>query len=135
MVQNIVNSINSWQDWDAFCHKVFNSKTYNRGWFVYADTFNERDVRRGVTPNETCLGKGLTYAEAKSLYEANKYAVEHCGKDYAEIYIENLYDPNYSSSAPYVYARATGEDASRAFELNEIAQAVHKKFKKMGLYN
>lgn len=134
MVQNIVNGINTLQDWRAFCAKVFNSNTYNHSWFVYAECFNERDVRKGVTPNEVCLGKGLTAAEAKAIYEANKYAVEHCGKDYAEINIENLYDPNYSSSAPYVYARATGEDASRAFELLEIAQGVHKKFKEMGIF-
>ena len=129
MVQNIVNSINNWQDWHAFCRKVFASKTYEHGWFVYADCFNEGESRP-----ETILGKGLTEAEAKAIYEANKYAVEHNGTDYAEIYMENLYQPSNWSSSPFVYARATGEDVPRAFELFKISQGVHAKFEKMGLY-
>lgn len=130
MVQNIVNSINTWQDWFNFTDKVMKSETYKHSWFVYVDCFNE-----GETRNENLLGKGLTEAEAKAIYEANKFAVEHCGKDYAEIYMENLYDPNYSSSAAYVYARATGEDAARAFELRDISNGVLAKFEKMGLYD
>lgn len=135
MVQSIVNSINTWQDWYAFSGKVRNSKTYRHGWFVYAHCFDERDVSKGVTPNETCLGKGLTKSEAMVIYEANRYAVENNGTDYAVIDVLNLYEPSNWSSAPYIYKRATGENAARAFELLEVCQGVHKKFEKMGLYN
>lgn len=130
MVQNIVNSINTWQDWHAFTSKVFSSNAYKHGWFVYADCFNGGESRP-----ETILGMWLTEDEAKKIYEANKYAVENCGTDYADIYIENLYDPNYSTCAPYIFQRATGDSASRAFELNAIAWGVHDKFEKMGLLN
>lgn len=134
MVQNIVNSINTLQDWWAFCEKVMKSNTYKHSWFVYTDCFNESDVRNGKTPHEVCIGKGLTEAEAKRIYEANKYGVENNGSDYAEIYYENLYDPNCSAAA-YVYARATGENVDRALELQAIAYAVDKKFKANGAYN
>lgn len=134
MVQNIVNSINTWRDWYAFSNKVYNSKTYKHGWFVYADCFNEKDVRKGVTPKETCLGKGLTKGEATAIYEANKYAVENNGTDYAEIYMTNLYEPSNWSSAPFIYERATGEKVTRAFELLEICRSVHKKLKYKRIY-
>ena len=134
MVRNIVDRINSLSDWDAFCTKVFRSETYKHSWFVYADTFNESDVRSGVCTSEKIIAKGLTEAEAMRIYNANKFAVENCGTDYAEIYVENLYDPN-GTWAPYVYRRATGEKVERAFELVDIALGVRNKFEAMGLYN
>lgn len=133
MVQNIVNSINTWQDWYNFTDKVMKSETYKHSWFVYAQTFDEMDARGGRLPNEVILGKGLTEAEAKKIYFANKYAVENCGKDYAIISYENLYEP--VGNCPWLYQRATGEKPTRAYELHEIADGVHKKFEKMGLYN
>lgn len=128
MVQNIVNSINTWQDWYKFTDKVMNSKTYKHSWFVYCDCFNE-----GEASKEEIIAKGLTEAEARRIYEANKFAVENNGTDYAEIYIENLYEP--CGNHPWVYKRATGENVDRAIELFEIHEAVHKKFKVMGLYD
>lgn len=127
MVQNIINGINSWQDWYKFTDKVMSSNTYKHSWFVYADCFNE-----GETRPEVILGKGLTEDEARKVYEANKYGVENNGTDYAEIYMDVLYDPNVSA-APYIYERATGEKPTRAYELQDIAIGVRKKFKKMGL--
>ena len=133
MVQNIINGINTWQDWYNFNDKVKNSKTYKHSWFVYADCFNESDVQNGKTPDEVCLGKGLTEAEAKRIYEANKYAVENNGTDYAEIYYENLYEP--VGNHPWLYQRATGENVDRAIELYDISVGVDKKFKALGLYD
>lgn len=129
MVQNIVNSINTWQDWYNFTDKVMKSETYKHSWFVYADCFNE-----GETCNEVLLGKGLTEDEARSIYEANKYGVENNGTDYAEIYMDVLYDTN-GSAAPFVYHRATGENIDRALELRTICEEVRKKFKRMGMYD
>lgn len=133
MVQNIVNSINTWQDWYKFTDKVKASETYKHSWFVYAQTFNESEVKNGVCPDEVILAKGLTEAEAERIYKANKYAVENCGKDYADISFENLYDP--CGNHPWVYQRATGENVDRAIELFEINNAVDKKFKALGLYD
>ena len=133
MVQNIVNGINTWQDWYKFADKVMKSETFKHSFFVVSQCFNELPC--GVTaPDEVCLGKGLTEAEAQRIYDANKYAVENCGTDYAEIEIGNLYDP-YGSAAPFVYHRATGENIDRALELRTICEEVHKKFKRMGMYD
>jgi hypothetical protein len=129
MVQNIINGINTWQDWYNFTDKVEKSETYKHSWFVYCDCFNE-----GETKNEQILAKGLTEAEAKRIYEANKFAVENNGSDYALIDYCNLYSP-YGGAEPYVYERATGEHVSRAFELKDISDGVTKKFKTMGLYD
>lgn len=131
MVQNIINSINSWKDWYAFSDKVKSSNTYKHSWFVYAQTFDEMDARSGRLPNEVILGKGLTEAEAKRIYNANKYAVENCGTDYAIISYENLYEP--VGNCPWLYQRATNENVDRAIELHEISNGVSKKFEKMGL--
>lgn len=125
-MRSIVNSINTWQDWYDFQDKVKDSKTYQKSWFVYAECFNE-----GETRNEILLGKGLTEDEARKIYEANKYAVENNGTDYAEINYENLYEP--VNNNPFVYQRATGEKVEKAFELYEISEAVAKKFKRLGL--
>ena len=125
-MRSIVNSINTWQDWYDFQDKVKDSKTYQKSWFVYAECFNE-----GETCNEILLGKGLTEDEARKIYEANKYAVENNGTDYAEINYENLYEP--VNNNPFVYQRATGEKVEKAFELYEISEAVAKKFKRLGL--
>lgn len=123
MVQNIVNSINTWQDWYKFSDKVKNSETYKHSFFVYADCFNE-----GEKHNEILLCKGLTEDEAKRIYEVNKYGVENNGTDYAEIYYENLYEP--VGNNPWVYQRATGERVAKAFELHEIYKAVREKLNK-----
>jgi deoxyadenosine/deoxycytidine kinase len=133
MVQNIINSINTWQDWYRFTDKVEKSETYKHSWFVYTDCFNELPCG-AKAPDEVIIAKGLTEAEAKRIYEANKYAVENCGTDYADIYMANLYSP-YDGAEPYVYERATGEHVSRAFELKDISDGVTKKLKRMGLYN
>lgn len=133
MVQNIINGINTWQDWYRFTDKVEKSETYKHGWFVYCQCFN--DLPCGAkAPNEEILAKGLTEAEAKAIYEANKFAVENNGTDYALIDYCNLYSPN-GGAEPYVYERATGEHVSRAFELKDISDGVTKKFKRMGLYD
>lgn len=133
MVQNIINSINTWHDWYEFADKVLRSNTYNHSWFVVSQCFDE--LPDGAKcPNEVCLGKGLTEAEANRIYEANKFAVENCGTDYAEIWVENLFDPS-GGAAPYIYERATGEHVAKAFELLAISDGVTKKFKAMGLYD
>ncbi len=133
MVQNIVNSINTWQDWYKFMDKVQTSETYKHSWFVYAQTFSESDARSGRLPNEVIIAKGLTEAEAKRIYETNKYGVENNGTDYALISYENLYEP--VGNCPWLYQRATGENVDRAIELHDISEAVSKKFRAMGLYN
>lgn len=121
MVRTIINSINTMQDWYVFVDKVHGSNTYKHSWFVYADCFNE-----GETRNEVLLADGLTEAEAQRIYKANKFAVENNGTDYAEIYIENPYNP-YSTAAPHVYHRATGKAVDRAMLLSRIVESVRKK--------
>lgn len=119
MVATIVNSINTYDEYYKFLDKVRNSNSYKKGWFVYAETFNEGDK-----PKEDMLGHDLTEKEAQKLYDANKFAVENSGYDYANIYIENLYEPH---ALVVVYNRIMSTDNIRAGQLQEIYCSIFKK--------
>lgn len=118
--KEIVNSINTYNEYYIFLDKVRSSNTHKRGWFVYTERFNEGDAKL----EEYMIGDNLTEEEAQKLYEANKFAVENCGYDYANIYIENLYEPH---AHVYVYNRIKGKDNVRASQLQDIYNQIFKK--------
>lgn len=120
MVSTIVDSINTYDEYYSFLDKVRSSNTHKRGWFVYADSFNEGD--QGMT--EYLLGDNLTEEEAQKLYDANKFAVENNGFDYSDIYIDNLYEPH---AHVCVYNRIKGINNVRAVQLQDIYNQIFKK--------
>ena len=62
--------------------------------------------------------------EALDVYEANKFAVENSGYDYADIYMYNLYEPY----APVVeYNRMMKQENVRAMQLQEIYNSIFEK--------
>lgn len=120
MIAKIVDSINTCDEYYEFLDKVRASETYKRGWFVYSDQFDEGD-KHSV---ETMLGHELTEQEAQDIYDANKFAVENSGYDYAEIYIHNLYEPH----APVIeYNRMMKQENVRAMQLQEIYNSIFEK--------
>lgn len=115
-MNKVVKNINDYKSYYKFLDQV----EYKHGWFVYACQFNEGD-KNSV---EYMLGDGLTEDEAQKLYDANKFAVEHSGYDYADIYMANLYRPH----APVIeYNRITKTVNKRAVELQSIYQAIFAK--------
>lgn len=120
MIAKIVDSINTCDEYYEFLDKVRASETYKRGWFVYSDQFDEGD-KHSV---EAMLGYGLTEQEALDVYEANKFAVENSGYDYADIYMYNLYEP-YAPVAEY--NRLMKQENVRAMQLQEIYNSIFEK--------
>lgn len=119
-MNKVVKNINDYKSYYKFLDQVESSNTYKHGWFVYACQFNEGD-KNSV---EYMLGDGLTEDEAQKLYDANRFAVEHSGYDYADIYMDNLYRPH----APVIeYNRITKTVNKRAVELQSIYQAIFAK--------
>lgn len=120
MIAKTVDSINTRDEYYEFLDKVRASGTYKRGWFVYSDQFDEGD-KRSI---ETMLGYGLTEQEAQDIYDANRFAVENSGYDYADIYMYNLYEPY----APVVeYNRMMKKENVRAMQLQEIYNSIFEK--------
>ena len=96
-------------EFQRFLQQVYASQTYAHSYYVYADCFNE-----GQDSQLTLLQDLTDEDSANAVCEANRFAVENCGTDYANIYVVNVFD------SPFVYQRLTGKAVEKAFELQLI---------------
>ena len=110
----MLEHIKTREQFENWIGQILMSNTYKKGWFVYADSFNENADASATY----ILGEGLTEEEANRLCEANRYAVEHAPYDYSNIWVENVYDPY--TCAYCIYERIKGVKVERAREMHAI---------------
>lgn len=104
-----VNEIKTEQQFLNFVWAVYDSQTYKNSYFVYSDCFYE-----GEQSDFSLWGKNLTEEEADKIVEENRFAVENCGTDYADIFRENIFD------RPDLWERLTGEKHERAYQFQKL---------------
>lgn len=104
-----VNEIKTEQQYLNFVWAVYDSQTYKNSYFVYSDCSYE-----GEQSDFALWGKNLTEKEAVKIVEENRFAVENCGTDYADIFVENIFDK------PCLWERLTGEKHERAYQFQKL---------------
>lgn len=108
-----VNEIKTKEEYQNFIWAVYDSQTYKNSYFVYSDCFND-----GEKSNLTLLSANLTEEEAEKIAEINRFAVENCGTDYADVFVTNIFDN------PFVWERLTGTKNERALQFRKLVSQI-----------